>query len=771
MSSTYSHKETQSEKGQAVIFLAYLYDLLELVVRRKWLIIIFVVLGLIVGGTLAWLKKDVYRSSTTILVEQQKIHKDYVPDVVGGSTAERVSTITQQVLSRTNLQKVIDEFQLFPDLLKAEGYEPVIEALRETVEITTKGSRGQLEALTISYVHENPMMAMKVTAKLASQYIDGNIKLREQFIEGAGEFLEQELLEAKQLLDEKEAVLSEYKKRYLGELPGQLDANLRSLDRLQLEKNSIQESLNALNPRLELLQKSINDYVANPSLVQGQAGGMMGDPSLLKLAELKNELKKLSGEFTEAYPDVISLKLQIQNLERELAQRGEQGQETVVETFDPYLAELKNERNEIKIQMAQLRSQLKRTTASMADFAGRIERTPEREQELLALERDYGNMRDNYQHLHQKRMNASISEDLDKRQKGERFRILDPANLPTKPEGLGRYFIALGGVVGGTGLGVGLAFLLELLSPTFRRSDDVEVSLGFPLMATIPSFKMAYGDPVKMLSGEVEASVKNGHGVGMGDYVGMEGVGKGRSLFQRQASNASNFPPQFNLVTKWRPQSMIAEQFRVAATRLDLLSERQMGNVALISSAMKGEGKTSTSANLAFTLARDLDEPTLVIDCDYKCPNLHNVFVLPHYPGVADYFAGEAPLEDCLQQIPGMPLWCMAVGDMESNPVALSKMQYLAPLVDLVKARYRFIILDGPPILPLADINVLSGLADTVLMVVRSGVTPKDVVQKATAMLQGSHATRLVLTDAWSDGVPYYVRHGYAAPYALTSSE
>ena len=113
----------------------------------------------------------------------------------------------------------------------------------------------------------------------------------------------------------------------------------------------------------------------------------------------------------------------------------------------------------------------------------------------------------------------------------------------------------------------------------------------------------------------------------------------------------------------------------------------------------------------------------------------------------------------------------MSVGDMEANPVLLSKLQNLSSLFELVRSRYRFIILDGPPILPLADINVLSGFASIVLIVVRSGVTPKDVVQKATSMIQGTHTTRLVLSDAWSDGVPYYVRQGYAAPYALTKSE
>ena len=215
---------------------------------------------------------------------------------------------------------------------------------------------------------------------------------------------------------------------------------------------------------------------------------------------------------------------------------------------------------------------------------------------------------------------------------------------------------------------------------------------------------------------------------------------------------------------------MVAEQFRVAATRLDLLGDRPMGNVVLMASAMKGEGKTSTVANIAYTLARDLDEATLVIDCDYKCPNLHNIFALPHYPGMADYLAGEVPLESCFQQIQDLPLWFLPVGDLESNPVSLSKLQHLSSMIDSVRSRFRFILLDGPPILPLADINVLSGFADIVLLVVRSGVTPKDVVQKATEMLQGSSPTRLILTDAWSEGIPYYVSHGYSAPYSLTSS-
>jgi len=772
--STFPINGTQKEKIQPVRTHSYIKEFIDLVVRRKWLIVIFVLWGLVVGGWLAWIKIDMYRSSAVIVVEQQKIHEKNVPSSVGGNNvSESVWTVNQQVLSRTNLQKVIDEFHLSTNKVKSHGYEPVIESLRKNIKIESKGHGGQIEALTISFAHHDPMTAMKVTSALASQYIDENIKHRQQFFEGATEFLEQELVVAKQALEEHETLLSEYKRKFLRELPGQLETSLRTLDRLQLEKIRIQETLHGLHSRLAFVRKSIINNGADPSLLQEHTNGKEEDPSVIQLSQLKKTLEQMTSEPIEDNPGNVFLKHQIEKLEGELARRASQGQKSEMANSEPYLAELRNEQDDLKTQIANLKSKLKKTSAAMIVLDGRIQRTPEREQELLALERKYDLLKENYHHLYQKRINARISENLEKRQKEEQFRILDPANLPVKPEGWPRAFIALGGLAGSVGLGFGLVVLWEYLYPTFRRSVDVELSLGFPLLATIPRFQMAYDKPMKMLAGELESPMKihgKANGAVRGDYVDVQGMGKGKSVFHGRSFTNIPFPSQLNLVSKWRPQSIVAEQFRVAATRLDLLGDRSMGNVALVSSAMKGEGKTSTAANLAYTLARDLDEPTLVVDCDYKCPNLHNVLVLKPYPGVADYLAGQASLESCSQQYPGLPLWCLSVGDVETNPVSLSKLHYLSTLIESVRSRYRFIILDGPPILPLADINILRGLADILLLVVRSGTTPKDVVQKATEMLYTSNTTRIILTDAWSQGVPNYVCHGYSRPYSTTST-
>ncbi|WNM64032.1 polysaccharide biosynthesis tyrosine autokinase [Candidatus Nitrospira neomarina] len=783
----------------ALLIQKYLKDFWDLAVRRKWLILSFLFLGIIVGGIVAWLKVDMYRSETVILIEQQRIPEKYVSSVVAGSTAERVATMTQQVLSRTNLQKVVDEFHLFSEAIKSDGYEVVTEGLRKNIRIQTKGNGGEIEAFTISFAHHDPMIAMKVTARLASHYIDENIKIREQFIEGAMEFLDQELVSAKEALDQKEKSLSEYKLKYLGELPGQLDVNLRTLDRLQLEKTQIQESLNSINSRLDLLQKSTHDYEAMAgALNEFENSPVIGeevfspDPLEKRIAELKKELTNMLGEYTAEYPDVISLKTQIKNIENQLKQKSElasfkksplkkdksPGVEKNKPIFDPYLNELIGTREELKSQLVTLRDRLTKISAEMKVYEKRIESTPHHEQELLALERDYDNIQNHYQRLHENRINARISGNLDKRQKGERFRILDPANLPTKPEGVPREFLAAGGVGLGAGLGFGLAFLLDLFSPTFRRSEDAEVSLGLEMLATIPSFYMAYGKSMKMVASELETQKgANGKHLAFSQSVDSllrnntpnngEVKGNGGTSGYRLGMSQGAFLPQLNLVTKWRPQSIVAEQYRVAATRLDLLDTSVSHQVVLVTSAMKGEGKTSTSANIAYTLARDLDEKTLLIDCDFKCPNLHGILNLNPEPGVAEYISGVEPLEACLQQIPDMPLWCMSVGNVGTYPVPLAKLQNLSTILEMMISRYRFIILDGPPVLPLADVNVLSGLAHIVLMVVRSGVTPKDAVQKAVEMIHHAGPTRLVLTDAWTQGVPYYVRQSYPIPYSL----
>ncbi len=756
-------------RGASPSLQGYVQDYIDTAIRRKWLILSIVMISVGVAGTVAWFKKDVFRSSTVILVEQQTIPEKYVSSVVD-DVASRVSTITQQVLSRTSLVKVIEEFGLFQDVIQTEGYEQAILNMRENILVETKG-RSRIEAFTISFQHQNPTTAMKVTSRLASQYIEENLKLREQFVEGASDFLETELRGAREELESKERTLSQFKNQYMGELPSQLKTNMSTLDRMQKERDATQESMNTTTSRIMLVEQAIREYEASGAIssdakIKFRQNGEsprpgvrpVADPQMASLQKLEQELVQLIAEYTPAYPDVIAVKQQIALLKDEIAGRPAAAAAIAsdpksIEVFDPYLKGLIKDRNELKLQIEGQNSRLTSLAISMEKLQGQVDHTPAREQEMLALERDYGNMQANYQNILEKRLNARISENLEKRQKGERFRILDPANLPTAPEGPERFIILAAGLVIGLGLGCGLAFVIDQWNPTFRRSEDAEISLGFPILATIPSFQGAYG--------------KASEGLLLGGPMGASANGDLMSRDPAAGKWQGEGNPNPSLVSRWRPNSNVAEQYRVAATRLVLMNDDRPNTVVLATSAMKGEGKTSSVVNLGYTLARDLEKQVLLIGCDFKAPRLHEGVGMPSAPGLADYFHGNIGLESCIHRMDEVPLWVLPAGDVEEHAVSLSRLPQLASLIESLRSRFDYILLDGPPILPLADMNVLAGLADVLVLVVRAGVTPQEIVVKAMDMLRPTVQARILLTDASSQGMPYFMaKEVYGAPYS-----
>jgi capsular exopolysaccharide synthesis family protein len=220
---------------------------------------------------------------------------------------------------------------------------------------------------------------------------------------------------------------------------------------------------------------------------------------------------------------------------------------------------------------------------------------------------------------------------------------------------------------------------------------------------------------------------------------------------------------EYNLVARWRPSSVVAEQYRVAATRLVLLGRERRNTVMVVTSAVKGEGKSTTSINLAYVLARDLGKSTLIIDCDLKRPVLHTYASVGSEPGLAEVLRGENHLDACLHGMGELPLWILPAGSTEDKPVELGKVHLLAELLPQLRKRFEFIILDAPPILPLADMNVLASMADVMTLVVRAEVTRRDVVQKALATLKPTNQVGVVVTGLWTNQMPYYMQEYYYA--------
>ncbi|NGZ95592.1 MAG: hypothetical protein CV089_05585 [Nitrospira sp. WS110] len=745
------------------------------IVRRKWLVVGSIVAGVAIAAVLCVVLPKSYRSSALILIENQKIPEDYVKGIGGANIEQRLTMIHQLVMSRTFLSQIMDEYKLYEDKVRREGLERAIETLRKMIKVETVGTPGasgkSVEAITLSFAHEDPTTAMNVTAKLASLFIQENIRSREQLVTGVTVFLEQELDEAKKKLEEKERAISEFKTRYVSELPEQKEANLRTLDRLQTELNTTVEAYHSLTARQSLFEKAAAQYEQYEMMetTSSQPMPRMGNqrvqnPLVLRLSELQKQLATLLATYKETYPDVVILKDEIKKLEAQIAEQAliaEQKKLSQPEEpqpdhnrgsgrqFDQQLQNLLAQRDEAKLEAMNLKAKEARITREMKDIEGRVQRTPSREQQLTILLRDYENMQNNYQALLDKQLNARVAENLEKRQQGEQIRVLDPANLPQRPEKPNRLLIMFLGLLGGGGLGVGLALGIDQLNPTFKRREEVEVLPGIQVLATIPEFYT--------LSPHISAMPKTGSRAVKGIPLALSGNGKEPS------------PANLNLIAKWQPRSIAAEQYRMAATKLTLSTEGRHSTVVEITSALMGEGKTTTVVNLGYTMARDLGKKTLLIDCDFQRPALHHYARVPTRAGLIEYLDGQASLADCLSVIDESPCFILAVGGVGGGSNDLARIQQLKAILPELRAQFEYLIINTPPVLSSATMGILASLADELVLVIRAGYSPKHLVQKAFTMLGLTGQRQVILNWVDAQSMAHHI-YGYAMPYGRDRS-
>ncbi len=461
-------------------------DYIEIVLRRKWFIItpfIVSVIGIIVAFRII---PPMYKSTTQILVEPQKVSESYVKPTITIDIKGRLDTISQQVMSRTRLESIIKEFDLFHSQRDKLTSDEIVELMRKNIEINVQGQA----SFIISYMGADPETVMHVTNRLASLFIEENLKVREQQAEGTTEFLDTQLQSLKAVLESLEAQIKVFKEKYVGELPAQLEANLRTLDRLQLELQTINDMLGSAEDRKIVLEKQLTE--SNETLT----GGSRADSLEARLLASQTELSRLSSIYTDKYPDIIRIKNEIAEIEKQL-EEGNSSEESSGIPLKPKvlrnnpmdkmtLATLTNVNSNIK----NLKEKQKEITKRIDILQDRVERIPTREQQMTSLVRDYENTKYNYQNLLNKKLDSQIAENLEKRQKGEQFRILDPANLPLKPFNSDPKRIILLGLALGLGSGGGLAFLLEYMDASFRKDEEVYTVLGLPVLASVPKIRI-----------------------------------------------------------------------------------------------------------------------------------------------------------------------------------------------------------------------------------------------------------------------------------------
>ena len=463
--------------------------------RRKGLIIsVFIVVSLL-AGYLATILPKVYRSSTLIVVTPQRIPTAFVASTVTIDLNERMQSIIQEILSRTQLEKIVQEFDLYPSET-TESIEGRVERLRKKVKVDVRRNN----VFELSFESENPEKAKQVTSRLGSLFIDQNLQVREQQAEGTKSFINTEAERLRKELEEQETVVNQYKAVNRYELPDQLDTNLRSLEQLRRELEANNLRLAALQERKGILQKqTVESDILGMDLLGGGSllgGSEIGTTENVQIQMKRKELDSLLQRYSSKHPDVVRLKKEIQALEAVSKDTTSVSKDTTSSkpasstpslNVNPLKQVLQTQITDIDAELQALRSQSERMRGQVGVLQARIDNTPMRAIELNKIGRGYEITLKKYQDLLAKSLESELSQNMEKKLKGEQFQVLDPANFPLKPVRPDRMMIVLVGLFAGLAGGVGLAFLLDNLNTSFKRSEDINSYVNVPLLATIPT--------------------------------------------------------------------------------------------------------------------------------------------------------------------------------------------------------------------------------------------------------------------------------------------
>jgi len=464
-------------------------DVISIVKRRKNYLIWPAVGVFALAAVIAFAWPPTYRSTSTILIEEQEIPREYVMTTVSSYAEQRLQTINQRIMSSTRLTEVINRFKLYDDLREKWSMEEVIDKMRkkdikfETISADVIDRRtGRPTAATIafslSYEGRNPAVVQQVANVLASLYLEENLRVREQQTEGATKFMEDERKIVEEQLAEIDKQVSEFKQKHINTLPELAQYNLQIVDR-------IEQDIDRLNSQLKELREKENYFQSQLASVPLDSS----NPDKDRLRELRVKLVNLESRFTDEYPDVKKTKAEIADLERKLKATGQNPIDNKPDNpaYVTLAAQLASVRSEIQSVKRQIASSL----AKRNDYQRRIATSPRVEESYKVLMSQRNSLQAKIEDLSKKYMESKVASGLEKGQMGERFTLIDAARLPEKPVSPNIPAILLIGLVLGIGAGVGSAALKEFSDQSVLTAGALSSALGLPVLAVVPEILTA----------------------------------------------------------------------------------------------------------------------------------------------------------------------------------------------------------------------------------------------------------------------------------------
>ena len=489
------------------------FDLQRLlgVIRRRhlyFLVPLFLAWA-VVWGT-SWVLAPRYMSSTLILVEQPTMPKDYVTPNVNDDLQERMQSITQQILSRTRLLHIIDQFSLYTAPHKNISPDQKVEIMRRDIGIDlVKDSGNQITAFNVSYSSRDPRVAQKITSELTNLFINENLEVRQQQSEDTTQFLEGQLETARKALADQEEKIRQFKGQHVGELPTQVGSNLQILAGLQAQLQTEQDALNTAKQQHVYLETLVNQYRSLQSAPKDSGSApSAGLPAIdAELEKLKEQLADLRSHYTDRHPDVRKLKQQIADTEAtrnhlisDLKAKKSASDEpdastatsdgTALTDATSPLVQLQGQLQSNRVEIANRERAVTDLKAKIVDYQARLNQEPVREQQLSDLTRGYDQSKANYDGLLKKKNESAMATSMELMQQGERFRVLDPPSLPTKPNFPNRLKFCGIGLAIGLALGTLVAGAFEMMDERIYDEKELQKLLPVAVISEIPTLTL-----------------------------------------------------------------------------------------------------------------------------------------------------------------------------------------------------------------------------------------------------------------------------------------
>lgn len=459
-------------------------DLKAILSRRRWALLLPAIAVFLLAVVVALVLPSIYRSSATILIEEQEIPVDLVQTTVSSYAQQRLQGINQRIMSTSKLLEIIKSLKLYPELQGKENPDEIAAIMRkdialdfiqaEVVDPKTGRASTATIAFSLTYYGKDPTQTQKVASVLSSLFLEENLKVREKTVREASSFLEDEANNVKNEMAEIDRKIAQYKEEHINELPELLQVNMQSLQNIEMNSDRLSEQMRGLREREGYLQSQL------ASIPQSQ-----GQMQKNRLEELQVRLDNLKTRFSDQYPDVIEVKSEIAKIEKENESKGVAGSSGVMADNPAYInlaAQLASTRSEI----ASVGKQITANEDKIAHYRKLIEATPRVEEFYRTLISERDNLQHKYSELRQKHMQAQVAQGLEKNQQGERFSLIEPPLLPEKPSKPNRLAIILIGLVLGLGAGVGTAAMLEFSDQSIRTPGALSQLTSIPVLVTIP---------------------------------------------------------------------------------------------------------------------------------------------------------------------------------------------------------------------------------------------------------------------------------------------